>query len=102
MLPKCWRRIGGKIYLYKGGTAGASNTGNEPTSEVLAYQVGKKAGFNVIKYDLKKWKKVGETLCSACELFTNKNVSYMPIGRIVTSGGMAKVEQQQKTTMCGS
>ena len=53
MLPKCWRRIAGNIYLYKGGTMGASNTGNEPTSEVLAYQVGKKAGFNVIKYDLK-------------------------------------------------
>ena len=27
MLPKCWRRISGKIYLYKGGTSGASNTG---------------------------------------------------------------------------
>lgn len=93
MLPKCWRRIGGKIYLYKGGTTGVSNTGNEPTSEVLAYQVGKKAGFNVIKYDLKKWKKVGAAPCSACELFTNKNVSYMPIGRIVISGGMEKVRE---------
>ena len=27
MLPKCWRRIGGNIFLYKGGTSGASNTG---------------------------------------------------------------------------
>ena len=25
MLPKCWRRIDGKILLYKGGTMGASN-----------------------------------------------------------------------------
>ena len=96
MLPKCWRRIGGKIYLYKGGTTGASNTGNEPTSEVLAYQVGKKAGFNVIKYDLKKWKKVGEAPCSVCELFTSKNISYIPIGRIVTSGGMEKVREYYK------
>lgn len=30
MLPKCWRRENGVIRLYKGGTQGASNTGNEP------------------------------------------------------------------------
>lgn len=33
MLPKCWRRVSGKIVLYKGGTSGASNAGNEPYSE---------------------------------------------------------------------
>ncbi|MFR1480352.1 MAG: XRE family transcriptional regulator, partial [Hydrogeniiclostridium mannosilyticum] len=26
MLRKCWRRVGGKVYLYKGGTEGAANT----------------------------------------------------------------------------
>ena len=36
MLRKCWRRIGGKVYLYKGGTEGAANTGNEPYSEFYA------------------------------------------------------------------
>lgn len=96
MLPKCWRRIGGKIYLYKGGTTGASNTGNEPTSEVLAYQVSKKAGFNVIKYYLSMWKKAGENYCSVCELFTSKNISYIPIGRLVTNGGMTKVREYYK------
>ena len=96
MLPKCWRRIRGKILLYKGGTTGASNAGNEPTSESLAYQVGKKAGFNVIKYDLKKWKKVEESSCCVCELFTSKNISYLPIGRIITSGGMTKVREYYK------
>ena len=30
MLPKCWRRIKGKVYLYKGATSGANNTGFEP------------------------------------------------------------------------
>ncbi|WP_294557051.1 hypothetical protein [uncultured Mailhella sp.] len=29
MLPKCWRRQSGRIYLYKGGTEGASEAGNE-------------------------------------------------------------------------
>ena len=96
MLPKCWRRIAGNIYLYKGGTTGASNTGNEPTSEVLAYQVGKRAGFNVIKYDLKKWEKVGKSPCSACKLFTSKNISYIPVGRLVTSGGMTKIREYYK------
>ena len=39
MLRKCWRRIGGKVYLYKGGTEGAANTGNEPYSEFYAAQI---------------------------------------------------------------
>lgn len=34
MLPKAWRFIQGDgIYLYKGGTFDAANTGNEPYSE---------------------------------------------------------------------
>ena len=36
MLKKCWRRVDGKIYLYKGGTMGAANTGKEPYSEFYA------------------------------------------------------------------
>ena len=41
MLPKCWRRESGIVKLYKGGTFGASNTGNEPYSEYYAYQVAR-------------------------------------------------------------
>ena len=33
MLPKCWRRINGKIELYKGSTSGFSNTGFEAVCE---------------------------------------------------------------------
>ena len=37
MLPKAWRFIEGEgIYLYKRGTFGAANTGNEPYSEFYA------------------------------------------------------------------
>ena len=93
MLPKCWRRINGKIYLYKGGTSGASNTGREPTSEVLAYQVGKYAGFRVIKYNLRKWSKGGKNFYSVCELFTNKKQSYISVGRIIKTGGLTKVRE---------
>lgn len=94
MLPKCWRRKGGKILLYKGGTSGASNTGNEPYSEYYAAQVAKVLGVNAIEYGLTQWK--GE-LCSTCELFTSKDYSFLPAGRIVTSGGMDAVREYYKT-----
>lgn len=93
MLPKCWRRIDGKILLYKGGTMGASNTGNEPYSEFYAYQIGKILGINVIPYNLSKWKDI---LCSTCELFTSKDLSFVPVGRIVRSGGMQAVKEYCK------
>lgn len=93
MLPKCWRRIDGKILLYKGGTMGASNTGNEPYSEFYAYQIGKILGVNAIPYGLSKWK---GTLCSTCELFTAKEVSFVPAGRIIRSGGMQAVKAYYK------
>jgi len=88
MLPKCWRRIGGKIYLYKGATSGASNTGNEPYSELYAYEIGTALDINVVQYKISKWKK---QLCSACEIFTSKELAFVPIGRIVKSGGMKAV-----------
>ena len=88
MLPKCWRRVNGKVTLYKGGTSGASNTGNEPYSEYYAAQVAQAMGIDAIEYGLSKWKGV---LCSTCELFTSKDYAYMPIGHIVTEGGFAAV-----------
>lgn len=88
MLPKCWRRQNGQIKLYKGGTSGASNTGNEPYSEYYAYQVAKIMGIDAIPYGLSKWN--GE-LCSTCDLFTSKEYSFLPVGRIVTTGGMKAV-----------
>ena len=88
MLPKCWRRVNGKVMLYKGGTSGASNTGNEPYSEYYAAQVAQAMGIDAIEYGLSKWKGV---LCSTCELFTSRDYAYMPIGHIVTEGGFAAV-----------
>ena len=90
MLPKCWRRENGVIRLYKGGTSGASNTGNEPYSEFYAAQISDALGINAISYGLSKWQ--GE-LCSTCELFTSKDYSFMPIGRLVSKGGMKAVRE---------
>ena len=61
MLPTCWRREGGIIRLYKGGTQGASNTGFEPYSEFYAAQIAKILEINAIHYSITRWK---ETLCS--------------------------------------
>ena len=88
MLPKCWRRESGVIRLYKGGTSGASNTGNEPYSEYYAWQVAETMGIKAVEYKLTKWK--GQ-LCSTCELFTSKEQAFLPVGRLVTSGGMKAV-----------
>lgn len=90
MLPKCWRRVNGTIRLYKGGTSGASNTGCEPYSEYYAAQIAEAMGINSVGYNLSKWK--GE-LCSVCDLFTSKDYSYLPIGRMVTVGGMEAVRE---------
>ena len=90
MLPKCWRRISGKIVLYKGGTSGASKAGNEPYSEFYASQVAQAMGINAISYGLSKWKGI---LCSTCELFTSMETAYIPVGRVVTKGGMKAVQE---------
>ncbi|MGN0509171.1 MAG: XRE family transcriptional regulator, partial [Ruminococcus sp.] len=76
MLRKCWRRINGKIYLFKGGTSGASNAGNEPYSEFYAAQIAETMGINHVAYNLSKWK---GGLCSTCELFTDMDTSFVPI-----------------------
>jgi len=86
MLPKAWRLKNNGIYLYKGGTSGAANTGKEPYSEYYACQIAKKMGINAVQYNLENWK---GTLASTCKLFTNVDVSYIPIGRIIRSGGLA-------------
>lgn len=88
MLPKCWRRIDGKIKLYKGGTTGASNAGNDPYSEFYAAQIANTMGIDAVNYGLSKWKGL---LCSTCELFTDKEHAYMPVGRVVTKGGFSAV-----------
>lgn len=90
MLPKCWRRRDGKIWLYKGGTSGASNTGNEPYSEYYAAQIAETLGIRAISYSLSRWE--GE-LCSVCQLFTSKEYSFLPVGRMVTAGGMKAVRE---------
>ncbi len=92
-LQKCWRRIDGKVYLYKGATSGASNTGYEPYSEYYASEIAKAMGVNAIPYKIARWK--GQ-LCSSCQAFTSVKYSYVPIGRVVTTGGIKAVREYYK------
>lgn len=88
MLPKAWRFIESDgIYLYKGGSSGASNAGREPYCEYYASQVAKTMQLNAVHYDLENWKGI---TASKCDLFTDVNTSYIPIGRIVRTGGIQK------------
>ncbi len=81
MLRKAWRFIEGDgIYLYKGGTEGASNAGNEPYSEYYACQIADQMGIDCIQYDLENWKGI---LASKCKLFTDIDTSFVPIGSIL-------------------
>lgn len=87
MLPKAWRFIENDgIYLYKGGTDGAVNTGNEPYSEYYATQIAETMGLDCVKYDLEKWKGI---LASKCKLFTDIDTAFVPVGRIITDGGIS-------------
>lgn len=94
MLAKSWRRLNGKILLYKSGTEGFANSGLEPYSEFYAGQIAEAMKLNNVSYGLAKWK---GRLCSTCELFTDINTSFVPIGRLVKSGGMDTVLEVYKS-----
>lgn len=86
MLRKCWyfsERRG--IWLYKSGTEGFANAGNEPYSEFLAYQIAQRMGLNAVAYELENYHGI---LASKCRLFTDIDTAYVPIGRIVRAGGI--------------
>ena len=86
MLRKGWKFFGkGDIWLYKGGTFGFANTGNEPYSEFYASQIAERMGLNAVKYELENWMGI---LASKCRLFTDIDTAYIPIGRIVRTGGI--------------
>lgn len=88
VLPKAWRRKEGKVLLYKGGTSGLANTGKELYSEFYAAQVAEAMGIPHVTYGLSKWK--GQ-LCSTCELFTSKDVSFVPASTLINTSKISKI-----------
>ena len=90
MLAKCWRRIDGTLYLFKEGSVGFANSGQEPFAEYYAYDLARQLGFDAVAYVPTKWK---GHFCSKCELFTSKDIAFVSIGRLVKSGGIEAVSQ---------
>ncbi len=87
-LPKAWRFIENDgIYLYKGGSSGAANTGREPYCEYYAAQIAETMQLNAVHYDLENWKGI---TASKCALFTNVDTSYIPIGRLIQGVNIQK------------
>ena len=77
-LRKAWRKVNGKILLYKGGSSGASNTGNEPYSEYYATQIASAMHVNHVPYNIARWK---DEICGTCGLFSNIDHSFVPAHR---------------------
>lgn len=77
---KCWIKRNDSIYLLKQGSSGARNTGLEPYSEFYASQISKLICNNTVDYDLEMYR---GKLVSSCELFTNENIGFVPIDKIV-------------------
>ncbi|MGL5152663.1 MAG: hypothetical protein ACRC7N_19080 [Clostridium sp.] len=80
MLGKAWRQQSDGIYLYKKGSSGAANAGNEPYSEVIASQVASIIGISYVNYELEKWQGV---LCTKCKLFTDVNYGYLTMAEFL-------------------
>lgn len=81
MLKKCWIREDGKIFLIKSNSQQGINIDYETNhlevfSEYYMSQVAKIFNDSSIHYDIVEYH--GE-LCSKCELFTNENISYVPM-----------------------
>ena len=86
MLPKAWRYVDHDgIYLYKGGTTGASNAGREPYCEYYASQIAETMRLNAVHYDLENWKGI---TASKCALFTNIDTAYIPSGALSEPGAL--------------
>ena len=89
MLPKAWRFTESDgIFLYKGGTTGFANSGKEPYSEYYASQIAAAMSLDAVMYDLENWKGM---LASKCKLFTDINTAFIPIGRLIKTGGVSAV-----------
>ena len=93
-LRKGWRRIGGVIQLYKGGSSGAANTGNEPYSEYYAAQIAESMGVNHVPYNLARWK---GALCSTCELFTDIDHSFVSAHRFFPGRKLTEIAADLKS-----
>lgn len=99
MLPKAWRRIDNKLYLYKGGTNAElyTNAGKEPYIEYYATQIANELSIDYVPYSLEKWKGI---LASVCENFTTKDISFVPAGHALKNYTLSELVNKVKEIGC--
>ncbi len=69
--PKCWKKTASGLYLYKAGSSGACNAGNEPYSEVYAYSIARELGIKTVVYELGKY---NGKLITRCKCMTSERI----------------------------
>ena len=90
--PKAWRKVGGKLVLFKAGSiVAAPNYGREPYSEQLAWQVAAAGGFEAVEYALDEWQ---GKVCSTCELFNGPDIAFVPFELCLTAGQLGLADFQ--------
>lgn len=94
---KCWKKEGGDLYMYKTGSTGASNTGNEPFSEVFAYQLASYLGIKCTKYVHKKYKGVD---VSVCKNMCTEDTGLVSFDKIINSKSTDYAKLLQYDTSC--
>ena len=87
-LSKCWELddATGDPLLFKAGTVGACNTGNEPEAEVMASQILEALGYPHVDYWIAE--KYGR-LCSVCRAFTSETISFLPLSKLTGGDSVA-------------
>ncbi len=91
---KCWKRVGGKVYMIKRGTEKYFKDhdihGNEPYSEYYTCELAELLGIsNLVSYKLGEYKdtllvdgsKIKEVV-SYCELFTSEDIGFVPMSML--------------------
>ena len=93
LLAKYWRRVNERILLYKSGTMGFATADKEPNSEFHAAQIAEAMGLCAVSYGLSKWR---GKLCSTCELFTDKQSSFVAVEQLVKESGVKAAMEYYK------
>lgn len=89
--PKAWRRMDGRLWLYKAGSPlneGTANPDHGPYSEYFAAQVAEALGLDHVEYTLDAWE---GRLASVCPLFTSEGQGFFPFYACTQEVGLANV-----------
>ncbi len=89
--PKAWRRIDGKLVLYKGPNPvyeGTANADMGVWSDYLASQVADALEVPHVTYDLDEWE---GSIASTCKLLNDANTALVPYHAAAQNAGYANV-----------